>query len=99
MKINNIKKKLFNNLDLTTKESSYIFNLIMDGNVSEIETTAILIALKIKGETKDEPSRFTFDIPEKDTGTGNESPDYRPPPSPPLPPVPPLTVKSPVNPI
>ena len=54
MKINNIKKKLFNNLDLTTKESSYIFNLIMGGNVSEIETTAILIALKIKGETKDE---------------------------------------------
>jgi len=54
MPIKKIKEKLFNGLDLTKKESSNIFNMIMNGKVSEIETSAILIALKIKGETKNE---------------------------------------------
>ena len=54
MIINNIKNKLFNGLDLSTEEASQIFNMIMNGEVSEIDTTAILIALKIKVETKNE---------------------------------------------
>ena len=44
MPIKKIKEKLFNGLDLTKKESSNIFNMIMNGKVSEIETSAILIA-------------------------------------------------------
>ena len=54
MTINEIKKKLFNELDLSIEETSNIFNKIMNGEVSEIDTSAILIALKIKGETKNE---------------------------------------------
>ena len=46
--------KLFNSLDLTIDESLYIFNMIMGGEISEIDTTAILVALKIKKETKNE---------------------------------------------
>ena len=49
-----IKNKLFNRNDLTESESSLIFNLIMNGEISEIETTSILIALKIKNESKNE---------------------------------------------
>ena len=54
MTINEIKKKLFNGLDLNIEETSNIFNKIMNGELSEIDTSAILIALKIKGETKNE---------------------------------------------
>ena len=54
MTINEIKKKLFNGLDLSIEETSNVFNKIMNGEVSEIDTSAILIALKIKGETKNE---------------------------------------------
>ena len=50
MTINDIKKKLFNSLDLNVEESSYIFNKIMSGEISEIDTSAILIALKIGKE-------------------------------------------------
>tara|TARA_Y100000590_G_scaffold470620_1_gene667023 strand:- start:7385 stop:8389 length:1005 start_codon:yes stop_codon:yes gene_type:complete len=54
MEINIIKNKLFNGLNLTIEESSKIFELIMSGQTSEIDTTAILIGLKIKKESKDE---------------------------------------------
>ena len=54
MKIIEIKEKLFKGYDLTVVESSFIFNLIMNGELSEIDTTSILIALKIKGENIDE---------------------------------------------
>jgi len=54
MLIKNIKNKLFNGFDLTVNESSQIFDKIMSGKVSEIDTTAILIALKIKEESKNE---------------------------------------------
>ena len=37
--------------DLTFEQSSEFFNLVMTGQVSEIELTAALTALKIKGET------------------------------------------------
>ena len=51
MEINIIKNKLFNGLNLTIEESSKIFELIMSGQTSEIDTTAILIGLKIKKES------------------------------------------------
>ena len=54
MKVKDIKNKLFNSLDLTIDESLYIFNMIMGEEISEIDTTAILVALKIKKETKNE---------------------------------------------
>ena len=47
-----IKNKLFSGLDLTVEETALTFNNIMSGKVSDIDTTAILIALKIKQETK-----------------------------------------------
>ena len=54
MKINNIKNKLFSQNNLTAEESFFLFKEIMNGKLNEIDTSAILISLKIKGETKDE---------------------------------------------
>lgn len=54
MNIENIKNKIFNLNNLTSEESSYIFNQIMSGKVSEINIAAILVGLKNKSESKDE---------------------------------------------
>ena len=54
MNLVDIKNKLFNQIDLTTDESSYIFNLIMSGGVNEIDVVSILVALKIKNESINE---------------------------------------------
>ena len=54
MNINNIKEKIFDSQNLTVQETMFLFNLIMSGKISEIEVAGILIALKTKGETKDE---------------------------------------------
>ena len=54
MEINNIKNKLFTQSNLTAEESFSLFEAIMNGKLNEIDTSAILISLKIKGETKDE---------------------------------------------
>ena len=54
MLIKDIKNKLFNGHNLTVKETEQTFNNIMNGKVSDIDITAILIALKIKQETKNE---------------------------------------------
>lgn len=54
MKINIIKNKLFNKNNLTTDESICLFEEIMNGQLNEIDISAILISLKIKGETKEE---------------------------------------------
>ena len=54
MEIKNFKNKLFSQQDLTSDESMHLFELIMNGTLSEIDITAILTSLKIKGETKDE---------------------------------------------
>ena len=54
MDISNIKNKLISQNNLTSDEAFLLFNAIMNGEVNEIDTSAILIALKIKGETKDE---------------------------------------------
>jgi len=65
MNINEIKNKLFNKKDLTTKETSDIFNLIMNGEVSEINIASILIALKIKNESINEIQGATKIMREK----------------------------------
>ena len=54
MKINEIKNKLFEKKDLTTNESIFIFDQIMNGLINDIDLSAILTSLKIKGETKEE---------------------------------------------
>ena len=54
MEIKSFKNKLFSQEDLTSDESMHLFELIMSGKLSEIDITAILTSLKIKGETKDE---------------------------------------------
>ena len=54
MNPDNIKEKIFNLQDLTTEETYYIFNLIMEGKLSEIEIAGILISLKSKTESKNE---------------------------------------------
>ena len=54
MDISNIKNKLISQNNLTSDESFLLFKAIMNGEVNEIDTSAILISLKIKGETKDE---------------------------------------------
>ena len=54
MKLNKIKNKLFEQLNLSTEETSFIFNLIMNGEISEIDTASILVSLKMKKETKNE---------------------------------------------
>ncbi|MBD1147677.1 anthranilate phosphoribosyltransferase [Pelagibacterales bacterium SAG-MED31] len=54
MEINYLKNRLFNKKDLTPDESMQLFEFIMNGNLNDIDISAILIALKIKGETKDE---------------------------------------------
>ena len=54
MEINKIKRKLFSQNNLTSEESFSLFEIIMNGQLNEIDISAILIALKIKGETKEE---------------------------------------------
>ena len=54
MEIKLLKNKLFSQNNLTTGESLYLFEEIMNGQLTEIDIAAILTSLKIKGETKEE---------------------------------------------
>ena len=54
MEIKILKNKLFIQESLTTDESLFLFEEIMNGKLTEIDISAILISLKIKGETKEE---------------------------------------------
>ena len=54
MNYKNIKDKLFNLKNLSINESTFLFKLMMNGEISEIEISAILILLKLKSETKEE---------------------------------------------
>ena len=67
MNLSEIKNKLFNKINLSTEESSFVFNLIMNGEVAEIDTTSILVALKIKSESKEEILGATKIMREKST--------------------------------
>ncbi len=50
MNIKKITSKLFEGKDLSFDETFILFNKIFKGNISEVELSAILIALKVKGE-------------------------------------------------
>lgn len=52
--ITTLMHKLMNGSSLNLKESTQLFEAIFKGEVSEIELTAILIAMKMRGETADE---------------------------------------------
>ena len=67
MKLSEIKNKLFDKINLSTDEAYYLFNLIMSGEVAEIDTASILIALKIKSESKEEILGATKIMREKST--------------------------------
>ena len=54
MEIKKIKEKLFNSENLTTEEAIFIFDLIMTGNLSEIDIAGFLVGLKVKTESKNE---------------------------------------------
>ena len=54
MNLSKIKNKLFDKQNLSFEESSFVFNLIMNGEVGEIDIASIQISLKIKNENKDE---------------------------------------------
>ena len=54
MEIKNIKNKLFTKNNLNTNESLFLFKEIMDGKLNEIDISAILTSLKLKGETREE---------------------------------------------
>ena len=54
MEIKNLKNKLFSQNNLTKEESLFLFEVIMNGQLTEIEISSILTCLKIKGETKEE---------------------------------------------
>ena len=45
MNLSEIKNKLFDKKNLSFEEASFVFNLIMNGEVKEIDTASILIAL------------------------------------------------------
>ena len=54
MNIKNIKNKIFNHINISKEESLHLFEKIMNGDFSDIELSAILIGLRMKGESKDE---------------------------------------------
>ena len=54
MNLEIIKDKIFKFKNLSITESEFIFNLIMSGEMDEIEISAILVALKMKTESKNE---------------------------------------------
>ena len=54
MNIVKIKNKIFNHYNLNQKESLYLFEEIMSGNINDIELSSILIGLRMKNETKEE---------------------------------------------
>ena len=54
MNLNEIKNKLFDKITLSFDETTFLFDLIMKGQVEEIDLSSILIALKIKTEEIDE---------------------------------------------
>lgn len=54
MTIQTLLSKLFEGENLTQPEAFSVFDLVLHGKVSDIETTALLTALKMKGESADE---------------------------------------------
>ena len=53
-KYKKIFNQVYNFIDLTEEESTFIFNEIMEGKLSEIEISSFLTGLKMKGESLNE---------------------------------------------
>ncbi len=54
MQINNILNKIADGHDLSFDEATYAFSNMMEGKLDDVETAAILVALRTKGECADE---------------------------------------------
>jgi anthranilate phosphoribosyltransferase len=54
MNIHTLLSKLFEGESLTQPEAFSVFDQVLHGSISDIETTALLTALKMKGESADE---------------------------------------------
>ncbi|WGE32876.1 anthranilate phosphoribosyltransferase [Actinobacillus genomosp. 2] len=54
MQLDNILSQLFENQALTKAESQYFFEQVIQGNISNEQLSAALIALKVRGETIEE---------------------------------------------
>jgi len=54
MNINDLKNKILNYNHLSQEESLFLFSKIMNGELNDIELSALLIGLRMKNETKDE---------------------------------------------
>ena len=67
MNIKTLKDKIFNLNNLSIDETIFIFNCIMSGEISEIEIAGILVALKLKKESKEEIIGATKCMREKST--------------------------------
>ncbi|MBV1910781.1 MAG: anthranilate phosphoribosyltransferase [Kangiellaceae bacterium] len=52
--MNSIQQKLFENKHLTQSEAAEIFTLLIQGELSEIEMTSLLVSLKMKSEQPEE---------------------------------------------
>ena len=54
MNLDELKNKIFNKVDLSFNETTFLFDLIMNGNIEEIDIALILISLKMKEESIEE---------------------------------------------
>ncbi len=67
MKTKNLLEKLLDREDLTVDEAGWMMNQIMDGEFTVSLTAAILVALRMKGETVDEVTACARVMREKST--------------------------------
>ena len=67
MKTKNLLEKLLDREDLTFDEASWMMNRIMEGEVTVGLTAAMLVALRMKGETVEEVTACAMVMREKST--------------------------------
>ncbi|HCX64769.1 MAG TPA: anthranilate phosphoribosyltransferase, partial [Eubacteriaceae bacterium] len=65
-------EKLFQGIDLTQTEMKTLMDDIMSGNLTDVQISAILTALRIKGETKEEIVGSALAMREKATNIAVE---------------------------
>ncbi|SMO65061.1 anthranilate phosphoribosyltransferase [Balnearium lithotrophicum] len=65
MEFKNLLNRLVEKENLTEKESSNLFNQIMEGKLTDVQIAGILVALRAKGETVDEIAGATRVMREK----------------------------------
>ncbi|MFH1999949.1 MAG: anthranilate phosphoribosyltransferase [Planctomycetota bacterium] len=63
--IQNLLEKLFNRQDLTRDEAHGLMNAVMEGRLVDAQIAAVLIALRMKGETVEEIAGFARAMREK----------------------------------